>query len=131
MKKNDMYSQFKKLVNEKISNALYCYKEYDSDYDYLIQEMDEIIGKRMTAINSDHFSIRFEYGRRNTRITLMTDDVIGTTVFTNSEYDMLLRKLEKTYKDFQREIREIRKEKHKAFKQQSKRIKKNECLMPI
>lgn len=119
MKKNKMYNELKKLVDKRIENTLYCYTEYDSDYQYMIEAIDEILSKRMTSINDD-FYIRFEYGRKNTRITLMTDEVIGTTVFTNSEYDMLLRKLEKTYKDFQREIREIRKEKHKAFKQSRK-----------
>lgn len=125
MKKNKMYKEMGRIVNERVRNALYCYREFDSDYDYLIQEMNEIISKRMTAINSEHFSIRFEYGRINTRITLMTDSVIGTTTFTNSEYDMLLRKLERTAKDFQKQIREIRKEKHRAFKQQSK----NKCCV--
>lgn len=127
MKKNKMYTELKRIVADKVKNALYCYAEYDADYDYLVQMLDEIINKKMAAINESKFSIKFEYGYRNTRITLMTDNVIGTCVFTNNEYDMLLRRLERLNKDFQKEIREIRKEKHRAFKQQSK--SNNKCCV--
>lgn len=127
MKKNKMYAELKKLVADKVNNALYCYNEYDSDYDYLVQMLDDIISKKMAAINEDRFSIRFEYGYRNTRITLITDSAIGTCVFSNTEYEMLIRRLEKAKRSFECSIREIRKEKHKAFKQQKQSKSNNKC----
>lgn len=130
MKKNKMYYELKKLVNNRVENALYCYREFDSDCQYILDELDLIINKKLRTLNVKEFSISFRYGH-NVEITLMTNDAIGHCVFTADEWGMLVRKLKNTKHNFECAIRDIRKEKHWAYKQQSKSKKKNECCVVI
>ena len=132
MKKNKMYNELKKIVNNRIDNTLYCYREFDSDYQYILDELDFIINKKLRTLNVEEFSISFRYGvKHNVEITLMTNDVIGHCVFTDDEWVMLVRKLKNIKHNFECAIRDIRKEKHLAYKQQSKSKKKNECRVVL
>ena len=126
-----MYKELKKLINNRVENALYCYREFDSDYQYVIEELDLVINKKLRTLNVEEFSISFRYGvKHNVEITLMTNNVIGHCVFTDDEWVMLVRKLKTIKHNFECAIRDIRKEKHWAYKQQKSK-KKNECCVVI